>query len=685
MSERAATAGFFNLRRYGDIALALGVIAVMALMVLRLPTALIDVLVAVNIACGVVLLLIALYVPHPVAFSSFPSVLLITTLFRLSLSVATTRLILLDAHAGHIIDAFGRFVAGGNLVVGVVVFIIITIVQFIVIAKGAERVAEVSARFTLDAMPGKQLSIDSDLRSGLIDKDEAKRRRGRLERESQMHGALDGAMKFVKGDAIASIIIVIVNLLGGLTIGVMQRGMGAGEAMSLYSILTIGDGMVAQIPALLSAMAAGLVVTRGSGEEGEGHLGESIGRQIMAHPRAMTMTGVVSLLLAAVPGFPALVFIGIAAAAFLLARYGHASQRDARSAESRMGGYASGGHSGAGSAGGAHGSGGANGASASGASVSGRYARGAGSSAAGMPLGADQSAFSHPLAIELSLKAWEAIDAVALRRAVAETSAMRGGALGIRLPAPQLLYANNAPTWQIHIFDVAVATADVGARASIEELQRALDEVLARHAERFVGVQEVSNLLDAAAEQFPALVKEALRLVPVLKIAEVLRNLLRESIPVRNLRDVLEALAEWGGREKDAGALTELVRVHLRRYLSSRFAGPERRIDALIMDGAAEEILRRSLTETPGGAMLALPPQKVAELRASLIAEVERVGASKQDGTQLVLVASIDVRRHVRQVLEPSLPGLQVISYQELQPDVQIRPLGSVQFQAEAS
>jgi type III secretion protein V len=638
----------FSLRRYGDIALALGVIAVMALMVLRLPTALIDVLVALNIACGVVLLLIALYVPHPVAFSSFPSVLLITTLFRLSLSVATTRLILLEAHAGHIIDAFGRFVAGGNLVVGIVVFIIITIVQFIVIAKGAERVAEVAARFTLDAMPGKQLSIDSDLRSGLIDKDEAKRRRGRVERESQMHGALDGAMKFVKGDAIASIIIVIVNLLGGLTIGVMQRGMGAGEAMSLYSILTIGDGMVAQIPALLSAMAAGLVVTRGSGEDGDGHLGESIGKQVMAHPRALMMTGVVSLLLAVVPGFPTLVFIGLAAGAFLLARYARSSGSDAHGAESVAG-------------------------------VTTELA-----SVAGAPARADQGAFAHPLAIELSVRAWESIDVAGLRRAVAETSAGRSGALGVRLPTPQLAFAKDAPTWQILIFDVPVSTAGAGASANIEELQRALDDVLGRHAERFIGVQEVSNLLDAAAEQFPALVKEALRLVPVLKVAEVLRNLLRESIPVRNLRDVLEALAEWGGREKDAGALTELVRVHLRRYMSSRFAGPDRRIEALIMDGGAEEIVRRSLAETPAGVMLAMPPQKVAELRASLSVELERIGTLK-NGASPVLITSVDVRRHVRQVLEPARPGLQVISYQELQADVQIQPLGAVQFQPEAS
>src|SRR5581483_9723191 len=316
-------------RSVSDILLAVGVVAIVALMILPMPLLVIDSLVALNVLFGVGLLLLAIYIPGPTAFASFPSVLLLTTLFRLSLSIAITRLILLDADAGHIIETFGQLVVGGNLVVGLVVFLIITVVQFIVIAKGAERVAEVAARFTLDAMPGKQLSIDSDLRSGLIDKDEARRRRGFLERESQLNGALDGAMKFVKGDAIASIIIVIVNLLGGLTIGVLQKDMSAGEAVQVYSILTIGDGMVAQIPALLSAMAAGLVVTRSAGEGRDGHLGESIGRQITAQPRALLATGVVALLLALVPGFPMAVFIAVAVVAFLLARYSAAAKDEA--------------------------------------------------------------------------------------------------------------------------------------------------------------------------------------------------------------------------------------------------------------------------------------------------------------------------------------------------------------------
>ena len=275
------------LSRVSDLVLAGLVIAIIALMILPLPAILLDLLVALNISLGVMLVLMGIYVSKPLQFSAFPSVLLISTLFRLALSVATTRMILLHADAGDIIDTFGTLVAGNNVIVGLVVFLIVTLVQFLVIAKGAERVAEVGARFTLDALPGKQMSIDSDLRSGLIDKMEARSKRQELELESKLHGSMDGAMKFVKGDAIAGIVIIIINLLGGLAVGIFQRGMDAGAAMSKYSILTIGDGMVAQIPALLSAMAAGLIVTRVTDTESDDHLGDSIQSQLASIPRVL--------------------------------------------------------------------------------------------------------------------------------------------------------------------------------------------------------------------------------------------------------------------------------------------------------------------------------------------------------------------------------------------------------------
>ena len=291
-------------KRFSDLFLVALVISIIATLILPLPVFMIDMLVGASMSAGVMLLLIAIYVPTVTEFSSFPSVLMLVTLFRLATSVATTRVILLEGQAGHIIDTFGNMVAGGNLVVGLVVFLIITVVQFMVIAKGSERVAEVVARFSLDAMPGKQMSIDSDLRSGLIDKDEARRRRKLLELESKLHGSLDGAMKFVKGDSIAGIIIIMINLIGGLTVGVLQQGMPISEAMTTYSILTIGDGLVAQIPALMGAMSAGLLVTRATDEDNRSHLGEAIRSQVVGQPRVLIVTGGICGLLALVPGFP---------------------------------------------------------------------------------------------------------------------------------------------------------------------------------------------------------------------------------------------------------------------------------------------------------------------------------------------------------------------------------------------
>src|SRR5699024_925230 len=282
-------------RNYSDLVLVVGVVAVIGLMIMPLPLVAIDVLVALNILIGIGLLLMAIYIPAAIAFSSFPSVLLLTTLFRLALSVSITRSILLRADGGNIIDTFGHLVVGGSLIVGLVVFLIITVVQFLVVAKGAERVAEVSARFSLDAMPGKQLSIDSDLRSGLLDKDEARRRRRTLEIESQLYGAMDGAMKFVKGDAICGIVIIVINLVGGFGVGMMLHGMSLGESIHTYSVLTIGDGLVAQIPALLASISAGLIVTRSAGNEDAHDLGAIIGKQLSTQPRVLMVLGFIAL------------------------------------------------------------------------------------------------------------------------------------------------------------------------------------------------------------------------------------------------------------------------------------------------------------------------------------------------------------------------------------------------------
>ncbi|MDE2610845.1 MAG: FHIPEP family type III secretion protein, partial [Burkholderiales bacterium] len=302
-----------SLSRNYDLVLALFVAAVVALFVLPLPTAMMDALISINLAASILLLTVSTYLPSAVSFSSFPALLLFTTLFRLSLNIASCKLILLHANAGHIIDTFGRLIVGGNVVVGGVVFLVIAVVQFIVIAKGSERVAEVGARFSLDAMPGKQMSIDADLRAGVISSDEARHRREMLEQESQLHGAMDGAMKFVKGDAIAGIIIAFINIVAGIAVGTLMHDMSVGGAIHRYSVLTVGDGMASQIPSLLVSIAAGIVTTRVATRDArERHLGEQIGAQVAAHPRAMVIAALVLLSFLLVPGFPKWAFGALA-------------------------------------------------------------------------------------------------------------------------------------------------------------------------------------------------------------------------------------------------------------------------------------------------------------------------------------------------------------------------------------
>ena len=305
--------------RHADFVLVGMVVAVIALMVVPLPTWCVDLLISANLSMSFVILMMTMYAPNVLSFSSFPTLLLFTTLFRVGLNISTTRLILLQADAGEIIFTFGEFAVGGNFIVGAVVFIIIAIVQFLVIAKGAERVSEVGARFSLDAMPGKQMSIDADLRSGSIDSEEAQKRRAAVSLESQMYGAMDGAMKFVKGDAIAGLLIAAVNIVAGTIIGVTQSGLTSGEALQLYGVLTIGDGLVSQIPSLLIAISAGILVTRSGGESD--NVGEQIGDQIFSQPRAMLIASMLVFLFALIPGFPKAQLFSLA---FILGAIGYA-------------------------------------------------------------------------------------------------------------------------------------------------------------------------------------------------------------------------------------------------------------------------------------------------------------------------------------------------------------------------
>jgi type III secretion protein V len=622
--------------RYSDLLLVAGIVAIVAMMVLPLPVWLIDLLVAVNIASGVVLLLLGVYIASPLEFSVFPSVLLMTTLFRLSLSIATTRMILLHGDAGHIIDTFGKVVAGGNLVVGLVVFLIITVVQFIVIAKGAERVAEVAARFSLDAMPGKQLSIDSDLRSGLIDKDEARRRRRVLELESKLHGSLDGAMKFVKGDAIAGIVIIVINLLGGLAIGVMMLDMGIGAAMTKYSILTIGEGMVAQVPALLGAMAAGLIVTRTADEE-DRHLGDSIRKQIAAKPRVLLVAGGICLLMAGVPGFPALVFVGLALGAFA------AGALLTPSIRSRLHAVRS-------------------------PALRGVVRR------IDAPQPVLQTALpqprpSVPLLLRVPAGTLTPDGSAALARRLDEVLDDFQLGLGLMLPRIHLHGGadKDAGRWQLLAYEVPIAQGDLAPTDMHETLAAAVQQALRRHAPLFLGLQDTTNLLTRASADAPDVVKEVLRALPLQRVADVLRRLVGESVSIRNLRDILEALADGGQRDKDAHALTEFARVALRRQICHAVA-PDGRLGVVMLEPALEDLLRQAVRVSGGVAQLALDPDDARRL-AEAISQAVRARRPQ------ALITAIDVRWHLRKLIEPECFDTPVLSYNELMPTLRLEVL----------
>ncbi|MGM9484824.1 type III secretion system export apparatus subunit SctV [Roseateles sp. NT4] len=649
-----------------DVALAGLLVVVVALFVIPLPTSVLDVLIAINLAASLVLLFVAIYVPSATSLSTFPSLLLFTTLFRLALNIASTKLILLQAKAGHIIDTFGKLIVGNNVVVGGVVFLIIAIVQFVVIAKGAERVAEVAARFALDAMPGKQMSIDADVRAGSMSAAEAQQRRQALEQESSLHGAMDGAMKFVKGDAIASIIVAIVNIVAGLTIGVLMKGMNAADALHRYAILTVGDGMVSQIPSLLVSIAAGLVITRVGGASGA-PLATQIGRQLAAHPRALVIAGIAFSSFLLVPGFPVWVFallsLGLIAVG-VSARRAHEWRRTPSWI--------------------AHDEG-------------------------DLP-----HAVAAPLVVRIASDLHAGLDRHELDRRLAVGKGQFEGELGPVFPQLRVerVSAVSRFSYEILVEDVVVShgalrpgwtlldpTAVVGVPAGAEVAEpfgpfpRAVwmrgkhldvagwscEEVIAlhvghvvrSHVPHLIGLQEVQRMLRLLQVDAPEVATETVRAVPTQRIAEVLRRLVQEGIPVRNVRAIFESLVMHSPQEADVIALTERVRVDLGRFITSKYA-PHRRVDAVLFESAFLDRVLSSIERSARGNLLLLDPVVAKDARE----QVKRLLDASPSGT--VVVASVDTRRYIKTLLEPISPSLTVLSYQELEPDVAINPVGWV-------
>ena len=685
-----------GLARFTDIVLVAGIVAIIALMIVPLPTWAIDVLVAANIAGGVLLLLLAIYVANPLEFSVFPSVLLISTLFRLALSIATTRMILLHGEAGHIIQTFGDMVAGGNLIVGLVVFLILTIVQFVVITKGAERVAEVAARFSLDAMPGKQMSIDGDMRAGTIDMEEAKRRRGIVEKESQLYGAMDGAMKFVKGDAIAGLIIVAVNLLGGIVIGTMQRGMTAADAAKTYSVLTIGDGLIAQIPALFIAICAGMIVTRVQSGDGPSNVGKDIGQQVMAQPRALMIAAAVALGMGLIPGMPLPVFLTLAV---VIGTIGFVIMRGTRRVVDEKTGEVT--------------------------EVPAMQPAGEKPKKKTAD-GSEEFAPTVPLLMDVAAGLQQAFDADVLNDELLKIRRALYFDLGVPFPGIQLRFNEGLPpeSYNILLSEVPVSQGRLRpgyllvreSVANLSALQIAYEEdrkflphiptlwvdgalreplsragipfmdpsqvltyhlafVLKKYSADFIGIQETRFLLSAMEGRFPDLVKESTRVLPIQKIAEILQRLVSEDISVRNLRAILESLIEWGQKEKDSVLLTEYVRSTLKRHISYKYSSGQNILPAYLLAPSIEDTVRGAVRQTSAGSYLSLDPAVSKRLVENIKKTVGDIGGNAQ---RPVLLTSMDIRRYLRKMIEQDLYDLPVLSYQELTQEINIQPLARI-------
>jgi len=617
-----------------DVVLALLIVSIVALMILPLPAIIIDSLVAINIAVGLMLVLMGIYISTALQFSAFPSVLLISTLFRLALSVATTRMILLHGEAGHIIDTFGEMVAGGNLVVGLVVFLIITLVQFLVIAKGAERVAEVGARFTLDAMPGKQLSIDSDLRSGLIDKNEAKAKRREVELESKLHGSMDGAMKFVKGDAIAGIVIIVVNLLGGLAIGIFQLNMAAGAAMSKYSILTIGDGLVAQIPALLGAMAAGLIVTRATDSESDRHLGDSIQKQFSAKPRVLLVAGAICILFGFVPGFPTAVFLVIG---LLLMVTGGLLVPALRSRFDRV----------------------------SKPTFNQVMDGKAATRKRVTPAQAEQIQQAVPLLLELPRSIAHQESDTDLSAQVTESVNNYQLKSGVAMPEVRIHFRRDESNeWLLHAFEVPIAQGKMTSGKAVENIVNEIQGALRRHSTLFLGVQEAGQLLSVASVTYPDIVKEVLRSIPAQNIALILRNLVDEEVSIRNMRGILEGLLQAAQHEKDVNNLSEFARMALARQTCYQYA-PDGKLTAIALSPQLEEQLSKLVRVSGGVQQFTMDPLAARRLRETLKSAIDEYHPA-------ALLTSVQLRRHIRALLVKDRFETPVLSYNELIADLDL-------------
>jgi len=675
-----------NLLKNMDVIMAVAVVLIVAIIIIPVRPLMLDVLLVVNITLALIVILVTLFVTKILQLATFPSVLLVATLFRLSLNISSTRLILTEARAGEVINAFGEFVVGGNYVVGLIIFIIITVVQFVVITNGAGRIAEVAARFTLDAMPGKQMSVDADFNAGLIDEEEARGRRRDLQREADFFGAMDGASKFVRGDAIAGIVIVLINILGGLGIGMVQRGMNFETAAQTYTILTVGDGLVAQIPALLVSTSAGMLVTRSTAEKG---FGMDFTAQFFSFPKVLAIVALILFSLGLVPGLPFLPFFILASAcsfgAFSLLREEKVTrlkeqemaeeEKEMPEAEEDMRsimkvdlleieiGY--------------------NLVSLTEKGEDGDLLQRI--TTARRRLAAELGMIIRPIRIRDNLQLPPNVYVIKLKGNELARGELRPGymlALNPEGVLPEELggISTKEPTFNLPAIWITAAQKDEAEMKGCTVVDVStvlithLTEVVKSHAHELLGRQEVKEMLDVVKESSPTVVSELIPdIMSVGEVQKVLQNLLRENIPLQNLPTTLETLADYATTTKDPDALTEYVRQSLARTISSLYAEEGRKLSVITLDPAVEKRIGDSLQQTIQGTYPIMEPETAQRILQGLSNLVEKL---RRRGISPVVLTSPRIRLPFRRMVQRYVPDLAVLSLNEVLPQLEVESVG---------
>lgn len=684
------TGFLLQIRNRPELMVLVIMVMVIAMLIIPLPTVLVDLLIALNIMISVLIFMSSFYITRVLNFQSFPSILLISTLFRLALSISTSRLILLEADAGDIIDTFGEFVIQDNLVVGMVVFAIVTIVQFIVITKGSERIAEVAARFSLDAMPGKQMSIDADLRAGVIDEATVKIKRGELEKESQLFGSFDGAMKFIKGDAIAGIVIIFVNLIGGISVGTAQQGMDLSTALNTFTLLTIGDGLVAQIPALLISISAGFIVTRVGGNDK--NLGENIVSELFDNDFTILITAFIVLFMGFLPGFPTAIFLFLAALLMGLFATRYFKKRKAQRKEQQLGEE-----------------------NLQTEATEGETQRANDDfddeyipETLPVIISVNQQYKQHlednnflsRMKKDVFIRYGYRIPDIAINyspivpenKIVVLINEVKAGEYDVYFHGQRLLTANDeleylgmelikytdeygsVSTWFDNQYSENVEQLGLLVRDDVTEMIDCVSTLLLRHINEFFGIQETKNLLDDLERKYPELLKECYRHATVQKVTEVFQRLLMEKISVRNMKLIIETLVQWVPKEKDSMMLVEHIRSSMARYISSRFS-VEGRLNVLMMNAELEDTIRQGIRQSSGGVYLHLEPEKSNELIQAAELALENSYLSVRDVNVLV---PVDIRRFVKKILEGRFPELEVLSFNEVSEMVKVNVIKTI-------